>query len=227
VIIHREFEQKSAVWLQARAGIVTASEADNLVTPLFKPRTGHTVESYLALKLAERWLGGPLMGFSSFETEQGEIIEAEARAWLDLELDKEIEEVGLCVTDDGRAGASPDGIIGGNEGLELKSPQPVNHIKWLLAGGVPPEYLAQIHFSLFVTGFNSWRFLSYRRGFPKLLLTVERDEKIQAVIKAALQDFLERFDVAWKRLCEINGGEPKRIAPAPPVEPPLSLWPRI
>jgi hypothetical protein len=76
-----------------------------------------------------------------------------------------------------------------------------------------------------VTGFKEWIFCSYRRGFPQLLLTVERDEKIQAVLKEALDGFLARFDKAWARLCELNGGEPRRAPVAPPVER-NDLWPR-
>jgi hypothetical protein len=147
------------------------------------------------------------MGFGSFEMEQGELIEAEARAWLSLQLDKDIEEVGFITTDDGRAGCSPDGIIGGDTGLELKAPQPTNHVKWLLAGTVPEDYLAQIHFGFLVTGFQKWKFMSYRRGFPALLLTVERDEKIQAVLQEALGLFNEKMDAAWKQLGDKDHGK--------------------
>ena len=200
MIIRNEFQQGSAGWLTARAGVVTASEADNLVTPEFKIRTGLGVESYIAQKVAEKWLNGPLMGFTSFEMEQGEIIEAEARGWLSLTLNKDIGEVGLILSDDGKSGCSPDGIIGGDTGLELKCPQPTNHVKWLLGGTVPKEHLAQVHFGMFVTGFQSWQFLSYRRNFPPLHVVVKRDEEIQKVLKLALDGFLERFDAAMEKL---------------------------
>lgn len=200
MIIRNEFEQGSSAWLSARAGIVTASEMSSLVTPKFKIREGAGVQSYLAQKVAEKWMGGPLMGFSSFEMEQGEIVEDEARAWLALELGKEIEEVGLCLSDDGRCGCSPDGIIDGNIGLELKCPQPTNHVKWLLAGGVPEDHIVQVHFGMFVTGFSEWEFLSYRRNFPPLRVTVKRDEEIQKVLREALETFLRNFDEAFSKL---------------------------
>jgi hypothetical protein len=43
-----------------------------------------------------------------------------------------------------------------------------------------------------------------------LLVTVERNEDIQTQIGQALFNFLEDFSAAFERLCEINGGPPKR-----------------
>ena len=38
--IHNEFSQNSVEWLLARAGVVTASEMDNLITPKGEPSAG-------------------------------------------------------------------------------------------------------------------------------------------------------------------------------------------
>lgn len=218
------FEQGSVEWMQARAGIPTASEFDNLISPTWKIRTGEMPKSYLAAKLAEAWLGGPLIGFNVFDVDQGRILEEEARPWLELELNTDIARVGLCTTDDGRVGCSPDGIVWNpNEelhcGVEIKCPQPTAHVRYLLAGGVPTEYLAQIHGGMYVTGLASWKFLSYRRGFPKLLLTVERNDQIQEQIGQAVFNFLEDFSEAFERLCEINGGFPPKRKPSPAPAP--------
>lgn len=205
--------QGSVDWMQARAGIPTASEFDNLISPTWKIRTGEMPKSYLAAKLAEAWLGGPLIGFNVFDVDQGRILEEEARPWLELELNTEISRVGLCVTDSGRVGCSPDGIVfdeAHNCGVEIKCPQPTAHVKYLLSGEVPPEYLAQIHGGMYVTGFESWKFLSYRRGFPKLLLEIERNNDIAETIHSAVSQFLEQFDAAMERLIEINGGPPPK-----------------
>lgn len=201
--------QGSAEWLLSRCGIATASELDNLVTPLFKVRQGEMPRTYLATKLAEKWLRGPLAGFNGFDVEQGKILEEEARPWLALELDTEVATTGFITTDDGTAGCSPDGIIGGNVGVEIKCPNPTTHCKYLLNGTVPPEYLAQIHGGMYVTGFSEWRFLSYRRGFPPLMVTVTRDAEIQAVIHEAIMEFNSALATAYARMVEINCGEPK------------------
>lgn len=210
----------------ARSGIPTASEFDALVTPDFKVRTGETPHAYLSKKLAEAWQGGPLLGFNVFDMEQGQILEDEAVPWYELEYGVTVERVGFVTTDDGRVGCSPDGLLANNQGIEIKCPRPETHVRYLLNGTLPKDYAAQVHGSMFVTGYESWKFLSYRRHFPPLLIVVERDEKIQQAIKTALDDFLAKFDAGMKRLTEINGGPPIRkpkaaTEPMPQPKPPV------
>ncbi len=229
--IHAHFQQKKAgdptlEWTLARSGVVTASELSNLVTPLAKTKDGEGPKTYLIEKLAEQWIGGPLPSFTAFATEQGTILEEEAIPFAEFNFGLKIRQVGFVSTMAGKVGCSPDGLIGFDEkqfsdtaptdyrpvgtesGIEIKCPQLVNHIKYLMAGEVPKEYLAQIHGSMFVTGAQSWHFLSYRRGFPALFLRVERDEKWQAAIAEAVEQFLADLDNARARLIKINGGPP-------------------
>jgi hypothetical protein len=215
-------EQGSLDWFEARAGIPTASEFSCLVTPLWKIRTGGMPESFLSRKLAEWWQGGPLPSFTAAQTEQGHVIEPAGRDWYSLQFNCDVHKVGFITSDDARMGCSPDGLLGLSAeeatcGMEIKCPNADTHVRYLLDGCVPEDYLAQVHGSMFVTGLPAWKFLSYRRHFPPLLLTVERDEKIQVILKTALDGFLERFEEGKKRLVELNGGEPVRVEKAAPV----------
>lgn len=219
MIIHPE-PQGSVEWLLKRAGLPTASEFDQLVTPDFKIRTGEMPRSYLAKKVAEKWQGGPLVEFNTFDMEQGSILENEAKPWYALEYGQEIQSVGLITTDDGRIGCSPDGLIGEDSGIEIKCPQVHTHVRYLMGCGLPKEYAAQVHGSMFVTGRSEWKFVSYRRRFPALVVTVKRDERIQAIIKEALETFCFDFDLTWNYLCDLNGGPPKTKQPL--QEPALS-----
>lgn len=205
--------QGSVEWLQGRAGLPTASEFDQLVDSKWEVRTGAMPKSYLARKLAEKWTGGPLQGFGSWATEQGSILESEAIPWFELEYGQQVQRVGLITTDDGRIGCSPDGLIGEDSGIEIKCANIETAIGYLLAGAVPKEYLPQIFGAMLVTGRPTWKFLSYRRLLPALLITVERDEKIIAALSEALRVFLEKFDAAWTRLCDMNGGPPPKPEP--------------
>lgn len=187
-------------WLQARVGKVTASEADQLLTPAFEIRTGEMPKTYLARKLAEAVLNRPLEGFTSFETEQGEMLEMEARQWFAFEYNHDVRQVGFIEHEDGRCGCSPDALLDDDGGLELKAPQPTNHVKYLLGGTLPKDYAVQVHFSLYVTGRPWWKFVSYRRRFRPFVLTVQRDEKIMALIAEALAKFYAAFDAAMLKL---------------------------
>jgi hypothetical protein len=196
--------QGEADWLKLRVGRVTASEMHNLVTPKWKIKTGDGPATYLNRKLAEAYRGCPLPGFSSWSTEQGEELEDEARRWFAFEFGDEhpIQRVGFIEHDNGRCGCSPDALLGEDGGLELKCPEAHTHVGYLLDGGLPDEYAAQVHMSLYVSGRPWWKFVSYRRKFPVFVLTVARNEEICATIEEALSNFYERFDAAMAKLKE-------------------------
>ena len=202
-------QQGSLEWAMLRCGIPTASEFGNLVTPDFKIRTGEMPKTFLNKKLAEKWQGAPLDCYQSHDMELGTIQEEEAIPYFTLETGIDVERVGFVTSDDGRVGCSPDGLLP-DSGIEIKCPRIETHVGYLLASELPKDYAAQVHGSMFVTGRTTWRFMSYRRRLPALMLTIERDEKIQATIRTALEIFNGAFDDAWALLCEKNGGPPRR-----------------
>src|SRR5579864_4408487 len=77
-------KQGSSQWAFLRAGIPTASEFDNIVTPSFAPRDGKTVETYLYTKLAERCMGCPLEQYGGGAMQQGTILESEALPFFEF-----------------------------------------------------------------------------------------------------------------------------------------------
>lgn len=193
--------QGSDSWLKLRLAKVTASEAGNLLTPQFKIRTGEMPHTYLCRKVAEAYRGQVLPGFGgNWETEQGSINEMDARSWYSFTTDRDVRQVDFVESDCGRYGCSPDGLIGDESGLELKCVQPTNHVKWLLDGTLPDEHAVQVHFSMFTCERPEWTFLSYQKKFPKLLLTIKRDESKCAIIELALKDFFHKFDSAMIKL---------------------------
>lgn len=207
--IHWDIEQNTPEWLSIRAGKVTASELKNLLTPQFKIRTGETPHTYLCRKVAESILGAPLDedDFATFDTEQGQMKEDEARALFVFEYanGQRVKDAGFITHDDGRFGCSPDALVGENGGLEIKCPKLKTHVKYLIDGELPEEYATQVHGSMYASGRSSWNFMSYARPtrkFPPFVLTVERDEAIQAKIAEALASFYAKFDAAMLKLKE-------------------------
>ncbi len=197
--------QGEAEWSLLRAGKVTASEADELLTPLFKAKTGEGPDKYLYKKLAEKWRGVPVGQFSSFETEQGQMLEDEARQWFNLiHSEHRMRTVGFCEMEGQPCGCSPDALLGEDGGLELKCPQDTAHVKYLMEGILPKDYAVQVHFSMYVTGRAWWKFLSYHRKYPKFVLRVERDEEICAKIAEAMAAFLKRFSEGFAKLSALN-----------------------
>lgn len=202
MIVH-DCEQNTLDWLRLHIGIPTASGLANLVDSKFDLRTGEMPHTYVFKKVAESWRGQPLVSINSsggWSTEQGMIVEDEARPFYELETGTKVRQVGFITSDDGRCGCSPDGLISDDCGLEIKSPEPYTHVKYLMGGCVPKEYTAQVYGSMFVTGAKEWVFMSYRRKFPPLIVTVQRDESIMEKIGKAIDRFHEEFNKAMEKL---------------------------
>ena len=123
--------------------------------------------------------------------QNGKDTEQQARAMYELSNNVDIEEVGFCLTDDGRFGCSPDGLMREQErGLELKCPLPKTQVLYLLEGILPWDYKAQVHGSMVVSGYKSWDFMSFCHGLDEFTLTVEWDDDTEVLAEA-----LEKF---WK-----------------------------
>lgn len=196
----QEVVQGSDEWLRLRFGKVTASELGNLLTPEFKARTGETPKTYLYTKIAEQWGGALLPGFSAFSTDQGAELEMEARARFEFDHSCDISRVGFVETDDQLCGCSPDGLIGEDGGIEIKCPQKVNHVRYLIEQTLPKDYACQVHCSLYVTQRPWWVFLSYHRGFPLFAVKVMRDDSICAKIDSAVKQFAQDFQSGMLKL---------------------------
>lgn len=199
MVIH-DVSQNTLDWMNLHVGIPTASGLDNLLTPEFELRKGEMPRTFLYRKVAEAWRGQPLIELNNFSVEQGLIVEEEARPFFELETNQEVRQVGFITTDDGLCGCSPDGLIGDDNGLEIKSPAAHTHVKYLLEGELPKEYRCQVHGSMFVTGYPRWTFMSYRRKFPPLILEIARDEEIISKIGAAITEFHQRLAEARERI---------------------------
>jgi len=203
-IIHH-VEQGTPEWYAVRAGIPTASELNAIITPLWKARTGEGVETYLSKKIAERWLGRPLESGGAFVMDQGKILEDEAVPFFEMMHDLTIERVGFITTADGKFGCSPDGLIGDDSGIEIKCPLPHTHVGYLTAGVLPKDYAAQVYGGMYATGRSSWKFASYCRLFPALIIDVPRDEQIMDAIHDAIASFNDRLESGFEQLTALKG----------------------
>lgn len=206
-----EVKQGTPEWFAARVGKVTASVMDRIITP----KTGKASAQQHGLiceMLADEAMGGAPEGveFMSRAMEHGIAVEPEARKWYAFDADADVDQVGLCVSDCGRFGCSPDGLVGEVGGLELKCPLAKTHIGYILAGVLPDEYKAQVHGSLIVTGRDWWDFVSYCYGLPPFKIRVTRDE-FTVQLEAALNEFWPRYAAAREQLAAMGAFDHKGI----------------
>ncbi len=207
-----ECEQTSPEWEQARLGIPTASEFSKIVSPTGKASTQATV--YMNKLLAE-WLSGKAQEhYTNGNMDHGHEVEDEARDYLEFQTDLEIKKVGFVYMDERRlVGISPDGLIEPTAGCEIKCPMGSTQIKYLLANKHPTEYVPQVQGSLWVTGREHWKFISYHKDLPPLILHVERDEKYIKTLSTMVNNFIGKMLEKREKLIEM-GFEPAEIKEA-------------
>lgn len=210
-------EQYTKIWWEAHRGRPSGSNFGKIITPKTAELSKSAVD-YCYELVAELYdpLYGQVEGYVSAAMRNGTIMEPEARRYYEFERDCDVQQVGLCETDDGRFICSPDALVGEDGVLELKSPNYKTQIKYLTEGVLPPEYKPQCHGHMLVTSRKWCDFMSYTVGLPPLLIRVEPDE-----YTLALAECLEAF---WRMLCGIRdriagAGDPVAATREPFVSP--------
>ncbi|HEX5129481.1 MAG TPA: YqaJ viral recombinase family protein [Usitatibacter sp.] len=202
-----DFPQGSAEWAQARAGRVTASRIDAVLSRARDRKSeGATRRNYKAQIIAEVLTGKPQEnGFTNRAIEDGIEQEPFARAAYEIRRGYFVDQVGFVVHPTiERAGASPDGLVGTDGLIQIKCPIPATHIGYLLDDDVPAEYQPQMLWEMACTGRAWCDFVSYSTAFPpSLQLFVKRfprDDKRIAEITAEVNVFLKEADDIIARL---------------------------
>lgn len=98
---------------------------------------------------------------------------------------------GFMVRDDWgfQIGYSPDGLVGDDGLIEVKSRAPKKHLQTILADAVPAENMAQIQCGLLVSGREWCDYISYCGGMPMWVKCVKPDPMWQDAIVAAVMEF--------------------------------------
>ena len=182
-----ELEQGTTEWLQARCGIVTASTMRNLVTASGKPADNDTSRGFIRQLATERIIGVPEYTYPTRPMQRGNLLEPFARD-LYAEHYAPVEEVGFIRldTDEYSLGYSPDGLVGHDGLLEIKSPGPKEHLRTILADAVPSVYVWQVQVGLYVTGRSWLDFVSYCPGADLYVKRVRPDKEAFGTIHLAV-----------------------------------------
>ena len=193
LVIH-DCEQSSDAWFQARLGLATASEFSTIMAG--GEQKGRTT---LLRKLAgEIITGKPMTSYQNAAMERGKVMEAEARDWYARTRFVDVEQVGFVYNPDHNAGWSPDGLVGTDGAIEIKTAEPHILIGILEKGTFPSEHRAQTHGGLWV-GRRQWiDLIIYWPGLPKYVARIERDENYYR----EMSDAIEVFNYDLKKLVE-------------------------
>jgi predicted phage-related endonuclease len=189
--------QGSIEWKMARAGIPTASEFASIITTKGEPSKSR--QEYLYRLAGERITGVPEESYTNGAMQRGVELEEEARQHHSFIIGEEVKKVGLCLTDDGKVGCSPDGLTE-KDGAEYKCPSLAVHVGYYLDGVLPTKYFQQVQGSLYVTGRERWWFCSYYPGMKPLILPVYRNEEFIKKLSIELEVFCSELEELVKKL---------------------------
>jgi len=194
-----EIEQGTDEWHDQRRGIVTASVVGQLLTAnTLKPAVNDSSRGLTLTLLAERITGRTEPSYMNDDMMRG--VENEPRARdLYSETYAPVRETGFMVRTgvDWTLGYSPDGLVGDDGLIEVKSPRAKTHIKTILADEVPPQYMAQLQAGLLVSGRDWIDFISYSGGLPMWHKRVLPDERWHEALVEAVRAFeVKAFEMA-------------------------------
>lgn len=189
--IFTELEQGSPEWLAARCGIVTASVVGQLITPkTVKPAVNDYSRGLTATLVAERITGHVEPIQVSQAMLRGQMDEPYARDSYS-EHHAPATEVGFMVRDFTlfKIGYSPDGLVGDDGLIEIKSRAQKKHLQTILADEAPLENMAQMQTGLLVSGREWIDYVSFCSGMPLWTKRVLPDKRWFEAITDAVASF--------------------------------------
>lgn len=185
-------QQGTPEWFNARLGIPTASCFDMIVTTKGEPSKQRT--KYLYKLAGEKVSGLQEETYKNDAMLRGSEMEDEARRLYGVMNDNPVSTVGLCLSDCGSYGASPDGLVGDNGGLEIKCPTVPVHVEYLLENNLPSAYFQQVQGQLLVTKREYVDFFSYYPGLRPLVIRVYPDNKFLKALEKELLSFCQELN---------------------------------
>ena len=183
--------QGSDEWLDQRRGMMTASVVGQLITPkTIKPAANDTSRALITLLAAERITGWTDSVYVSDDMFRGTMDEPVARDAYSR-YDAPVFECGFMVRDDWgySIGYSPDGLVGDDGLIEVKSRRAKTQLMTIVADEVPLSNMAQLQCGLLVSGRQWCDYVSYCGGMPLWVKRVLPDSRWEKAIVEAVQTF--------------------------------------
>lgn len=190
ITYHNDLIQGDEAWHAARCGLITASEVKLLLTPTLKTARNEKTRAHVYELAAQR---------ITRYTEPSYIGDDMLRGWEDEITARElysqhvapVDEVGFVTNDQWgfTIGYSPDGVVGNDGLIEIKSRRQKFQAETIIFNEVPTDYVLQLQTGLMVTGRKWIDFISYCGGMPMFVHRVWPDDVLQSAIIDAATEF--------------------------------------
>lgn len=191
-------KQGSLEWHEARCGIPTASEFASVMSKGRGNAESKTRRTYMMKLLAEKITGQIASYGNSVHMERGHLMEPKARDAYTFKAGRVVKQVGFIRN--AIAGYSPDGLVGDDGAIEIKSKLPHLHLDVMLKGEMPSEHKAQVQGGLWVSQRKWCDFVSYCPGLPMFIKRVERDIEYIDKLSTAVAEFVNQMRELEERI---------------------------
>jgi hypothetical protein len=186
--VHKDIEQGSDTWFELRKLKLTASHAQQI------GNAGKGLETYITEMMAYHYSSAEREYYSSDDTDRGNELEPLARAMYELQTGYKVEQVGFIELNE-YVGCSPDGLVGDDGLIEIKSPDDINHYKLIRDGEkeVDSKYIWQVQMNLLITGRKWADLIFYNPNFKESLKIIRLfpDQEKQEALKAGIGKGIE------------------------------------
>jgi hypothetical protein len=210
--------QRTDEWHQLRCGKVTASEVGGLITSKTFAVAANDTSRGLALRAAaERITGQVDPTGMSYDMQRGVDDEPFAAAAYAAHH-APVTECGFMIRGWGThsIGYSPDGLVGDDGLIEIKSRRGSRQVDTVLSGCVPAANVAQCQAALFVSGRAWLDYVSYAEGMALWTVRVHPDPQWFAAITAAVEALEVAVTATVDRYTEAVKGLP--VTPRSPMD---------
>lgn len=186
--------QRTAEWLQARTGCLTASSVADILPSVKELKSGEIKKTYRESRevlknilIAERLSGNARENFTSAAMMWGIEHEDDARNEYEARTGSFVDLTGFIRHPQVQwLGASPDGLVDKDGLIEIKCPAPHTHVRYLRQirrGIVPDDYKPQMLLQLVVTGRQWCDFITYdprnkQRPFACIRFTPTTEDRV-------------------------------------------------
>lgn len=192
-IKYNDYLQGTEEWYLARCGLITASEVKNILTPKLKIANNDKVRANLYELVAQRYSKFVEPSYINDAMERGYQDEVKARIIYQdtYSPDEGVKEMGFITNDKWgfTIGYSPDGLVGDNGLIEIKSRCQKYQVQTIIENQVPEEHIIQVQTALLVSERKWLDYISFCAGLPMFIIKVYPDKEIQEKIIEACIDF--------------------------------------
>ena len=190
-------EQGSPEWFACRMGIPTASQFGTVMASGRGGGESKTRRTYMLKLAGEILTGEPMESFSNSHTDRGHEMEPQARSFYAMQRDVDPELIGFIRSGD--KGASPDGMIGADGMLEIKTKLPHLLLDVIMRGEFPSDHRAQCQGQLWVAEREWVDLICYWPKMPSFIIRAYRDEEYIKQISDAVDQFNEELAAIVER----------------------------